>query len=173
MWLSIIGLWLVSSPLNDLKTHFQDSKGFRAEFTQDAQQEFFEGEALRAKGFVEFQKPHSLRWVYEEPDSEKKELIYDGEALWILREGKKEKLSESTDLNLQNAFSFLWGEADLKNFLYTPLSQNTFHLEPKKDSGFDFKKMHIELKGSTVSKVEVWDQLEGVSRFHFKNWTLR
>lgn len=160
-------------PLSTIKKEFQGSPGFRVEFTQKLEQDLFPEESLGAQGRIFFDRPHQLRWIYLSPASQAKELIYDGEKLFLLKDGEKEELPQPKDIALQNSFAFLWGEADLKNFNVKVVSASQFIIEPKANMETGFKQIEVLIGKRYVEKATLTDPLDGKSVFEFRNWKLK
>lgn len=56
--------------------------GFKAWFRQETRQKG-QAQGERAEGWMYFQKPSRMRWQYETPPEQKKEVVADGRQVWI------------------------------------------------------------------------------------------
>ena len=65
-----------------VQEQYDKSGGFKARFRQESRmQTANQGE--RAEGVLYFQKPCRMRWQYENPPDQKKEIIADGREVWM------------------------------------------------------------------------------------------
>ena len=56
---------------------------FQARFRQESRLQSQTGPGDTAEGLVYFQKPCRMRWLYETPPEQKKEVISDGNQVWL------------------------------------------------------------------------------------------
>jgi outer membrane lipoprotein carrier protein len=68
--------------MNRVQAHYDKSAAFKARFRQESRmQAASQGE--RAEGLLYFQKPCRMRWQYEAPPEQKKEIVADGREVWM------------------------------------------------------------------------------------------
>ena len=77
--------WGAPSPeevVTRVQAQYDKSGGFKAHFRQESRmQAASQGE--KAEGLLYFQKPCRMRWQYENPPEQKKEIIADGREVWM------------------------------------------------------------------------------------------
>lgn len=65
-----------------VQSKYDRAGGFKAWFRQETRQKgMTQGD--RAEGWMYFQKPSRMRWQYETPPDQKKEVVADGHQVWI------------------------------------------------------------------------------------------
>ena len=65
-----------------VQAQYDQAGGFKARFRQESRlQAATQGE--KAEGLLYFQKPCRMRWQYENPPEQKKEIVADGREVWI------------------------------------------------------------------------------------------
>jgi outer membrane lipoprotein carrier protein len=68
--------------VNRVQEQYDKSGGFKARFRQESRmQAASQGE--NAEGLLYFQKPCRMRWQYENPPEQKKEIVADGREVWM------------------------------------------------------------------------------------------
>jgi len=68
--------------VNRVQEQYDKSGGFKARFQQESRmQAATQGE--KAEGLLFFQKPCRMRWQYENPPEQKKEIVADGREVWM------------------------------------------------------------------------------------------
>jgi len=93
-WLVLLALCSLAAPLQALgvptpeevvsrvQEQYDKSGGFKARFHQESRlQSATQGE--KAEGLLYFQKPCRMRWQYETPPEQKKEIVADGREVWM------------------------------------------------------------------------------------------
>lgn len=163
----------VPSSLESVREAFRSKGSFEVSFTQVVEQELFPEEQMKATGRIYFKRPQGLRWVYESPPSQVKEIVFDGEALWLIRGNQREELPQPEQLALHKCFAFLWGEADLDNFELRELDSSRFEIKPKTGKSVGFQSIEVRVENSRVAESRVKDHLDGLSHFRFHNWQLQ
>ncbi|MBI4644556.1 MAG: outer membrane lipoprotein carrier protein LolA [Deltaproteobacteria bacterium] len=77
--------WGAPSPeevVSRVQAQYDKSGGFKARFRQESRmQAATQGE--KAEGLLYFQKPCRMRWQYENPPEQKKEIVADGREVWM------------------------------------------------------------------------------------------
>ena len=149
--------------LDSVRLEFKNKTGFKVQFEQTVKQDLFPKDPEQAYGRIQFTKPNRFEWVYEKP--QKKKIRFDGKQLWIDSE-----LMLTPGISLEEAFSFLWGEANSKVFDIEEVSKNQFRLKVKKGLETSFKSIDVWVENSRVSQAIVHDQLDGSSQIRFFNW---
>jgi outer membrane lipoprotein-sorting protein len=171
-WAAISVASPIPKPLQDLQKTFHGRKGFEVEFSQEVKQSPFP-EKVGAKtsvatGKVKFERPHQLKWTYEKPQI--RIIEYDGKHLTITDGKQKEEVADSGKLNLQESFSFLWGQTDSSIFKIEGRGSDDFRLVPKDSSKAMFKYIDVTVKNGKVVSAKVQSSIEGVSELKFQNW---
>ncbi len=65
-----------------VQAQYDQAGGFKARFRQESRlQAASQGE--KAEGLLYFQKPCRMRWQYESPPEQKKEIVADGREVWM------------------------------------------------------------------------------------------
>jgi len=83
----LLPLPVVSAPTPEevvtrVQAQYDKSGGFKARFRQESRlQAASQGE--KAEGLLYFQKPCRMRWQYESPPEQKKEIVADGREVWM------------------------------------------------------------------------------------------
>jgi outer membrane lipoprotein carrier protein len=68
--------------VNRVQAQYDRAGGFKAHFRQESRmQAASQGE--KAEGQLYFQKPSRMRWLYENPPEQKKEIVADGREVWM------------------------------------------------------------------------------------------
>jgi outer membrane lipoprotein carrier protein len=93
-WLGLLAVCCLAAPLqawgaptpeevvNRVQAQYDKSGGFKARFQQESRmQASRQGE--KAEGLLYFQKPCRMRWQYENPPEQKKEIVADGREVWM------------------------------------------------------------------------------------------
>lgn len=65
-----------------VQEHYDKAGGFKTWFRQETRQKGAD-QGEQAEGWMYFQKPCRMRWQYEKPPEQKKEVIADGQQVWI------------------------------------------------------------------------------------------
>jgi outer membrane lipoprotein carrier protein len=77
--------WSAPTPeevVSRVQEQYDKSGGFQARFRQESRmQAATQGE--KAEGLLYFQKPCRMRWQYENPPEQKKEIVADGREVWM------------------------------------------------------------------------------------------
>ncbi|MDB5038927.1 MAG: Outer-rane lipoprotein carrier protein [Bacteriovoracaceae bacterium] len=167
LFITFVSISGLSKPLEDLRKTFGSKKGFEVEFDQQIKQDIFPDQPETATGHVKFMRPHHLIWVYKTPH--KRVIEYDGEVLRI----DSEPVRDSGQVNLQESFSFLWGQPNSEIFSIETKNPSTFRVTPKNPSKAGFKFIDVSVKAGLVSNATVKNLLEGDSVLHFRNWKLQ
>ena len=157
-----------ATPLDSVRDGFKGRRGFEVRFEQEVKQELFPDQPSLARGFVEYQKPNRLRWVYEAPD--KKEIVFHEGKGFILRGKEKEEIPNARALGVEESFGFLWGEMNLKQFRVKKIDASSVEIRPVDLEKAQFEKMLLRISKSKIDEVKVFDRLGGESRIHFKEW---
>ena len=166
MTLALVLISLISAghpALDSVRLEFKNKESFKVQFEQKVTQELFPDDPEQASGRIQFTKPNQFEWVYEKP--QKKKIRFDGKQLWVDGE-----LVTTPGISLEEAFSFLWGEADSKIFDIEKVSTKQFRLKVKKGLETSFKSIDVWVENSRVSQAIVHDQLDGSSQIRFFNW---
>ena len=78
-------VWGAPTPqevVNRVQAQYDKSSAFKAHFRQESRmQGANQGE--KAEGMLFFQKPCRMRWQYENPPEQKKEIVADGREVWM------------------------------------------------------------------------------------------
>jgi outer membrane lipoprotein-sorting protein len=163
-------LWVLvgATPLDGVREAFKGRKGFEVRFEQEVKQELFPEQPSLARGFVSYEKPNQLRWVYESPDQ--KEIVFKQGKGFILRGKEKEEIPNARALGVEESFGFLWGEMDLKQFRVKKLGEGSVEIRPLDSEKAQFEKMQLRISKSKIDEARVFDRLGGESRIQFKDW---
>jgi outer membrane lipoprotein carrier protein len=93
-WLGLLILCCLSAPLqawgaptpeevvNRVQAQYDKSGGFKTRFHQESRMQAA-GQGEKAEGLLYFQKPCRMRWQYENPPEQKKEIVADGREVWM------------------------------------------------------------------------------------------
>lgn len=65
-----------------VQAQYDQAGGFKAHFRQESRLQSA-NQAEKAEGLVYFQKPCRMRWQYENPPEQKKEIVADGREVWM------------------------------------------------------------------------------------------
>ncbi len=65
-----------------VQEQYNKSGAFKARFVQESRLQAA-GQGEKAEGLLYFQKPCRMRWQYESPPAQKKEIIADGREVWM------------------------------------------------------------------------------------------
>jgi len=68
--------------VNRVQEQYDKSQGFKARFRQESRLQAASS-ADQAEGQLYFQKPCRMRWLYENPPEQKKEIVADGREVWM------------------------------------------------------------------------------------------
>jgi outer membrane lipoprotein carrier protein len=68
--------------VNKVQAQYDKSQGFKAHFRQESRLRAANN-AEQAEGLLYFQKPCRMRWQYESPPEQKKEIVADGREVWM------------------------------------------------------------------------------------------
>lgn len=173
--ISILAFVLILSPLTDLQKTFKPHQGFEADFVQNIEQEIFSKDESVALGTIKFKKPSLLRWEYLKP--KKKIIELKNNTLIIEEDGRAEVASGSNRVNLEEAFSFLWGDTNRSQFDVQVISENQFQLTPKMPDHVTFKSILVttgrQKNKIFVETAEVNGKLGDKSILRFSNWKLQ
>jgi outer membrane lipoprotein-sorting protein len=156
--------------LKALRTTFASKKGFEVSFAQEIKQEIFPEQKDRAEGNVQFVRPNRLKWVYNSP--QKRVIEYQGGDLKIIEGGETQIIRDSGQINLQESFSFLWGQTDFKHFKVESQSTTTFRVTPRNPATAGFKSINVTVAKGLVEKAVVQNPLDGESILRFSSWKL-
>jgi len=77
--------WSAPGPeevVNRVQAQYDKSGGFKASFHQESRMQAA-GQGEKAEGLLYFQKPCRMRWQYEKPAEQRKEIIADGREVWM------------------------------------------------------------------------------------------
>jgi len=78
-------LWAGLTPeevMAQVQAQYDRSQGFKAHFRQESRLRAIHQEDM-AEGWLYFQKPCRMRWQYDSPPEQQKELITDGREVWL------------------------------------------------------------------------------------------
>jgi outer membrane lipoprotein carrier protein len=93
-WLALLVMVCLLAPLPALSAptpqdvvarvqkQYDQGGGFKARFRQESRMQAA-GQAEKAEGLLYFQKPCRMRWQYENPPEQKKEIVADGREVWM------------------------------------------------------------------------------------------
>lgn len=158
------------SALTDLQKTFRGKKGFEVRFQQEVVQSTFKDQNNLAEGSVRFSRPNDLKWTYEKPT--KRVIEYDGKRLLVTEGTEQQEQKDSGPLNLQESFSFLWGETNQTLYKVEVISADAFQIRPRNPKNTTFKTIDVKVKNGMVVEAKIQNNLEGVSRLRFSNWHL-
>lgn len=65
-----------------VQAQYDQAGGFKARFRQESRLRAA-GQGEKAEGLLYFQKPCRMRWQYESPPEQKKEIVADGREVWM------------------------------------------------------------------------------------------
>ena len=68
--------------VNRVQAQYDKSGGFKARFRQESRLQA-SNQGDKAEGLLYFQKPCRMRWQYESPPDQKKEIVADGREVWM------------------------------------------------------------------------------------------
>lgn len=156
--------------LDQVRNSFHSKKGFEVRFEQQVAQSTFKEKNAKASGVVKFSRPSLLEWLYEKPS--RRLIRYDGKEL-VIEEGKeKQVVHETGKLNLQESFSFLWGESNLTLYKLESIDKKSFRIRPRDLKTAPFQFIEVLVDGGHVSEARIHNNLEGESRIQFTGWKL-
>lgn len=156
--------------LDAVKTKLRHVQSFTVDFEQSVSKKAFAKQPTEVKGKLECSRPSQMRWTYFlEPHN--RVVFFDGKAL-IIREGDEENIVRDGKVNLEQTFSFLWGDADLTNFRIENLTPTSFRVLPRQPDSVPFESLTIEVKDQLVNRVRVVDAIGMESSFEFSDWKL-
>jgi outer membrane lipoprotein carrier protein len=159
-----------------VQTLYDKAGGFQARFLQDSRIKAT-GASDSAAGWMYFMKPCRMRWQYETPPEQKKEIVSDGRLVWMYmpQDGvvmvyKLEKVLRS-DLVMrffsgmglvQKDFNISWQRPPREGASYV------IDLFPKKDQ-VELKRLTLTINPDTyfVEKLDFTNALGEESRFTF------
>ncbi|MFA4903695.1 MAG: outer membrane lipoprotein carrier protein LolA [Desulfobaccales bacterium] len=159
-----------------VQTLYDKAGGFQARFLQDSRIKAT-GASDSAAGWMYFMKPSRMRWQYETPPEQKKEIVSDGRLVWMYmpQDGvvmvyKLEKVLRS-DLVMrffsgiglvQKDFNISWQRPPQEGASYV------IDLFPKKDQP-ELKRLTLTINPDTylVEKLDFTNALGEESRFTF------
>lgn len=177
-WITISAFPPNIASLDSIRKSFSTHKGFEVKFTQTIKQSVFPNQKDLASGKVVFERPHHLVWTYEKPS--KRVLEYNGKRLTIQEdhepkeEMRADESSQDFSMNLEQTFSFLWGETNQTAYSLTNGDKpSTFVILPKKKNEGAFRRIEVTVKSGFVESARVINTLEGESDLHFQNWKLK
>lgn len=93
-WLVLLMLGCLVAPLqawgaptpeevvSRVQAQYDKSGAFKAHFRQESRMQAA-GQGEKAEGLLYFQKPCRMRWQYENPPDQKKEIVADGREVWM------------------------------------------------------------------------------------------
>lgn len=168
MFLSLTFFFISNTALDSVRDYLKDKKSFEVRFEQKVKQSIFPDDIEEAKGRIVFERPRSLRWIYESP--EKKEIVFKEGQAYILRGKEKEEIPDARSLGVEESFSFLWGESNLNLFELKSKSKAEVVIKPKDSKKAQFQSMTVDVKDSKIEQVVVKDRLDGESRIRFFDW---
>jgi outer membrane lipoprotein-sorting protein len=154
--------------LKQLQKTFHGKKGFDVNFEQEVAQSTFKDQRNSAEGRVHFVRPNELKWTYEKPTQ--RIIQYDGKKLIISEGSDHQEVKDVGPLNLQESFSFLWGETNQNLYQLESLSAEAFRIRPKNPKKGSFRSIEVTLKQGKVSEAKIENNLEGTSRLRFHDW---
>jgi len=94
LWRALLLVCCLSAPLpapgastpqevvSRVQAQYDQAGGFKARFRQESRLQAA-NQAEKAEGLLYFQKPCRMRWQYENPPEQKKEIVADGREVWI------------------------------------------------------------------------------------------
>jgi outer membrane lipoprotein carrier protein len=86
--LLVLGPWEAAAAvtpeevMNRVQAQYDKSAAFQARFQQESSLKA-SGQSDTASGWMYFQKPCRMRWQYETPAAQKKEVVSDGRLVWM------------------------------------------------------------------------------------------
>lgn len=170
LFLGFVGVGSESPALQSLQSNFAGKRGFEVEFSQEIKQEIFPDQKDRASGRVKFIRPSHLLWTYDEPT--KRVISFDGKELKILENEQSQIVRDSGQINLQESFSFLWGQPNPKVFSVTSQGKDGFRVSPRETKRAGFKFIDVVVKSGLVTEAIVENHLDGQSHLYFSHWKL-
>jgi len=162
--------------MTKVQGQYDKAGGFQARFRQESRLKSA-GAADSAVGWMYFKKPSRMRWQYETPPEQKKEIISDGRLVWMYMPGdglvmvyKLDQVLRS-DLvmrffsgigQFQRDFTIVWQRPPREGASYV------IDLFPKKDQP-ELKRLTLTINPGThlVEKLEFTNALGEESRFSF------
>lgn len=155
---------LEAGGLEQWRLDFSKFSNFKVNFSQSLNQQLLDQSQNTAAGYLEFEKPRSMKWVYEKP----RQKVIEAKGDVLLIDGEPQSLAEG--VRLEDIFSFMWGQPNRD--LFTIEKNNAAHLELKVREGVkaSVKKIRVTFGAKNIEAVEIEDQLGGTSRLEFTNW---
>lgn len=168
IFISLFVLAANTNALEQVRERFRLYSKFQVIFEQKVEDSFVEGSA---GGYLEFSRPHHMKWVYTHPKEEKKEIVFDGKNIKLTREGEKpEVIPQNSSISLEESFAFLWGQTNSQLFNVKNLNEEEFILTPKEPEKARFKSIHVKVEQGVVKEAIVTDLLDGRNRISFRDW---
>ena len=156
-----------------LQAHYDETDGFRADFTQEVTSATL-GQTLNSRGRVFFKKPGRMRWEFEEP---KQTLVCDGSFLWLYQPAEQQvvKTPFQHAFSSQTPVSFLTGVGRLDEDFFVALTGETetvyqLRLTSKK-AAEAVGLLDIEVSKETfdILQARITDPLGNTTRLQFVN----
>jgi outer membrane lipoprotein carrier protein len=160
-----------------VQAQYDKAEGFQARFRQDSTLKGLAGTSESAAGWLYFLKPCRMRWQYEIPPEQRKEIVSDGRLVWMYMPAdglvmvyKLDKVLRS-DLvmrffsgmgRFQKDFTISWKRPPRAGASYV------INLYPKKDQP-ELKRLTLTINPETylVEKLDFSNALGEESRFTF------
>lgn len=159
-----------TSALQTLQKNFRGKKGFTVRFVQEIDQSTFKDQRNNAEGEVQFLRPNDLIWTYEKP--KRRVIQYRKSKLTITEEQETQEVKETGPLNLQESFSFLWGETNQTLYKIEAIDSRRFKVTPRNAKKASFRSIEVRVENGRVAEAKIENNLEGVSRLTFSDWKL-
>ncbi len=180
-----------ASSFETLRKSMKPIKVLEASFTQEVKDTLFPGDEEKAEGRLRLERPDSVLWTYTKP--EKRVIRYSKRRLEIEEGEHRDIVDVTSDITLEAAFSFLWGDLKSQHFSVKSTGPSSFTLLPKsplpsnsnsqsnsqlKSMGAaqtaateaSFKKIDFVIKDGFVREASILSVTDSVSLLKFSDW---
>ena len=158
-----------------VQAYYNKTRDFKAKF-QQIYKKAFHGTQPPRYGYLWVKKPGLMRWDYVSP--RKKQLISDGQKLWIYVPGDKQVFWKDLKSSaLPTAVTFLWGRGKLLDDFWVKVLPGSKYTKPgtmvlkllPKQPNANFKHLLfvVELKTGMVRESLIFDHLGNRNHYIF------
>jgi outer membrane lipoprotein carrier protein len=170
------------SVMTRVQAQYDKAGGFQARFLQESRLKGAAGTSDSAAGWLYFMKPCRMRWQYETPPTQKKEIVSDGRLVWMYMPADGLVMVYKLDQVLRSdlVMRFFSGMGQFqKDFQVSwqrpprPGASYVIDLFPKKDQP-ELKRLTLTINPETylVEKLDFSNALGEESRFTFTQMKL-
>lgn len=167
-----------------VQAFYEATRDLHAHFDQDVTS-VLRG-TQRASGQVWLKKPGRMRWEYEQPASQKKLMVADGETLWIYQAEEEQAFRHAlADSSLPASVSFLFGKGKLADEFDVTLETSAPEAGPARKLGdgeallklvpkqptaqYRYLEFVVDATSGLVRQTWLYDQQGGSNHFAFSD----